>query len=206
MRTRFHIAVIAAALAACTFMEKRYAAEPAFPDGERLSSSCSESRPLELVVSYPGLDVEVGGDGDVLAAWVSPGPLPPVIPIPTGGWNRPRHVSVVISFFPHQEGYSFSPMRTRLQEEGALSVLAEGWRGPRVFGVGDAAPPLTVRSSHDALVVDSAMYVWIDFPVPSPLEGRAELHVEGLRRDGMPVAFPVVPFWPKYYTTGGSLP
>jgi hypothetical protein len=50
------------------------------------------------------------------------------------------------------------------------------------------------------------MYVAVEFPVLSPLEGRAELHVEGIRRDATPVAFPVVPLWPKYYMRGESAP
>ena len=194
------------ALAGCTFMEKRYILEPTLPNGERLSGRWSPTYQHALVISYPGLDVEVAGQVQVIAQWVSPGPLPPLIPIPSDAWNHPRRVAIGISFFPYQKGYTFSPMRTRLQEDGVPVVQAEKWHGPQGFAVRRDNGPLPAQSEDNEVSIDSPMYIGIVFPVLAPLEGRAEVHFEGLRRHGIPVAFPVVPFWPKYQITGGSVP
>jgi hypothetical protein len=205
MVPRFSIAASLLALVGCTFMEKCYVTEAAFPHGERLSGILSWEHPHELVVSYPGLDVSVGGDAATIAQWVSPAPLPSLIPIPTDAWTRPRRVTVLFSLFPHREGYTLSPMRTRLQEERAQAVAAERWQGPWLAGVQDARSS-TAHTDDDEIPIDKGMYVVVVFPVVSPLEGPAELHVEGLRRDARPVAFPTVPLWPKYYTRGGGVP
>jgi hypothetical protein len=161
--------------------------------------------PFDLVVSYPGLDVSLTGNADELATWTSPFPFPPVIPFPTSTGNRQRQIAVVISFHPNRPGYTFSPMETRFEDEGSSIVQAERWEGPHRSGEPWTAP-LRARIENEELPIDTSMSVRVVFPVASPLEGRGELHVDGLKRNGTPVRFPVVPFWPRYYMSGGSIP
>jgi len=188
-------ALLCLAATSCTVMAKVYRNEPLLPDGQPVPQQRRGYG--HAVVSVAGLDISVSGDREDLAGWFSPLLLPPVIPLPSGdSWDQPADVLVHLELRPIRTGYTLSPSNVRLQVEGRGWMGASAWSGTPLVKAG-ALRPMT-HAPGEKLEINARLYISIAFPVPSPLEDKAELRIEGLELEGRPVEIPPIFLQPAY--------
>ena len=84
----------------------------------------------------------------------------------------------------------------RLQVEGRGWMGASAWSGTPLVKAG-ALRPMT-HAPGEKLEINARLYISIAFPVPSPLEDKAELRIEGLELEGRPVEIPPIFLQPAY--------
>lgn len=190
-----YLALLCLAATSCTVMAKVYRIEPLLPDGEPVPQQRRGYG--HAVVSVAGLDISVSSVREELAGWISPLLLPPVIPLPTGDrWDQPADIVVYFEFRPTRTGYTFSPSHVRLHVDGRDSVVARAWSGgPLVKG---GAFRQMTHVPEEKIEINARLYISIAFPVPSPLEDRAELQIGGLELDGAGVEIPLLFLRPAY--------
>jgi hypothetical protein len=194
-------------VAGCTFGSRYYAVDAVLPDGDAAGEGFFASWDgHSVLLSVPGLDLAVVGGGDRLATWFSPWPLPPMIPLPENAWDHPGEVKVVLTFHPWRSGWTLSPEELRLRLSDGREASASRWEGPIRFDTRSLPGPSEKHEATEPVIADAALIVLVYFPLPSPLEGDAELELAGLAIDGRQVELPSVGLSPRYTEQGGSVP